>query len=107
MGLDAPPSLHDGFFASAVFKKIAIMTGLSQFDQLIPACYGTYHLSRDTRADGPCFFPPICFPFSINAIEMTKEASVPLKLAHEEYAADNIKNRSIIIARPRLDIPNR
>jgi hypothetical protein len=106
MGIDSGISDLDGFFVSGVFKKTAIMVSFSDFDDLVPTCFGRYRLGTATNPLLPCFTPPVCFPFSANAIEVTKAASIRLKRAHEEFAREHHDGPAVRGVRPRLEIPN-
>ena len=107
MGLDHGASGLDGFFVSGVFRKTALMVTLSRFADMIPPWYGTYQLGSVTDPAVACFVPPVCFPFSADAIGATKRVSLPLKKAHEDFALEHQARRPVTGVRPQLIIPNR
>jgi hypothetical protein len=107
MGLDHGGSILDAIFVSGVFRKTALMVSLSDFEHLIPGCFGLYRLNAVPLPEGGVrFHPPVCFPRSLDAINVTKAASRELKLAHERWAAEQQERQQIQPIRPRLEIPN-
>ena len=106
MGLDSGISEIDGFFVSGVFRRTAIMVTLTEFAHMIPDWYGKYQLGIETDSTATCLVPPVSFPFSADAIEVTKRLSVPLKKAHEEFGRAHIARKPVSGVRQRLIIPN-
>ena len=107
MGLDSPVGNYDAVFMSGVFRRTAVMVGLSRFANLIPPSFTQHTLLAQPTADSaPTIFPPTSFPSCKHAIDVTIGASVHLKRAHEDYAAETSRNQMFHIAKPRLIIPN-
>jgi hypothetical protein len=106
LGIDSGLSEHDVIFVSGVFGKTALMVSYARFDHLIPDCFGQYRLKPwAERSAQTSFVPPVCFPFSKDAINITKVASGPLKLAHEGFAREGLTTRAVEIVKPRVIIP--
>jgi hypothetical protein len=106
MGIDSGISILDGFFVSGVFKKTAIMVSLTEYEHLIPGWFGKHRLGTAADPTAPVFFPPVCFPFSDDAMRVTQVASIPLKVAHERWAKEHLERKPVTGVRPRLHIPN-
>lgn len=90
-----------------MFKKTAIMVSLTDFERLIPECFCKYRLGTAPDPTAPFFFPPVCFPFGNDAMRVTQESSISLKLAHERAAKEHLERKPVTGFRPRLHIPNR
>jgi hypothetical protein len=107
MGLDSGDSGINSTFVSGVFGRTALMIGLRQFDSLIPGCFGLYHFPRDKRdSEEACFWPPVCFPRSSDAIAVTKGASKALEFGHEKLALEQQRARFIAPGWSKVIIPN-
>ncbi len=87
MGLDSA-TLHDAIFVSGVFSRIAIMGVLDPFEDLIPDQFGRYRLAakRDPLYAGKLYYPPTSFRDDLEAVQVTRLASVRLSLAHDKLA---------------------
>jgi hypothetical protein len=75
MGLDTPVG-EDAITMSGVFRQVAIISSLAQFDDLIPSVYGKYKFGR-TPADRTA-------P-TRGATDLTQEVGVALSYAHAEW----------------------
>jgi len=88
LGLSSPPIERDAIFGSAVFRNVAMMVSLDLFADLIPPMFTKYQLSAVPINDGAIVMTPnTVFPFVSDAEIVTRDASLPLKAAHEAYAA--------------------
>ena len=87
MGLDSA-TLHDAIFVSGVFSRLAIMSVLEPFEDLIPGQFGRYKLAatRDRLNSGKLFHPPTTFRDDVEAVQVTRLASIGLSVAHDELA---------------------
>jgi hypothetical protein len=86
VGLDSPLGEMDTFFISGVFGRVALLTGLQKFVDLVPKFMGTHVFASENGSADDRFLPPICFPFSNDAINVMKEVSPRLKEVHERFA---------------------
>ena len=106
MGIDSGYSDMNAIFVSGVFGRTAIMVSLSQFAGLIPNWFGIYQLKPEAAPEeGPCFFPPVCFPTASDAVSITIGCSRALLEAHEAKARRDDDAQMFKIARPRIEIP--
>jgi hypothetical protein len=109
MGLDTPVG-GDAITMSGVFRRVAIISSLAQFDDLIPSVYGKYKFGR-TPADrtAPVFLPPCSFLFSRGATDLTQEVGAALSYAHAEWGRSikegGVARSAIIPVRHRVELP--
>lgn len=87
MGFDST-TLYDAVFVSGVFSRIAMMVLLEPFERFVPQQFGKYRLAgkRDRLHAGKLFYPPTSFIDDVEAVQVTKLASVALSFAHDELA---------------------
>ena len=89
VGIDSGIGTYNGIFVSGVFCRTAMMVLHHQFSDLVPSAFGLYRLAAVPEpSGGKVFFPPAGFPTARQAVQTTREASVPLSEAHEAMADD-------------------
>jgi hypothetical protein len=88
-GVDATTE-HDAIFVSGVFSRIAMMVLHAAFEDLVPGQFARYHLAstRDDLHAGKLFYPPSSFKNGVEAVGITRFASIALSHAHDRMALD-------------------
>lgn len=105
VGLDSEIGAMDTFFIAGVFGRVALLTCLNDFAGYIPGMFATYNLAHQRDVSGEVvLYPPVCFPFGSDAINVMREISPPMKRMHEAFAL-NQHPGFISMERPRIIIP--
>ena len=86
MGVDSNTS-KDAIFVSGVFSKIALMVLLDPFAYLVPKHFSLYHLApkREKSSKGKLFYPKIGFVDDLEAVSVTRMASIPIAKEHDNF----------------------
>jgi hypothetical protein len=110
LGLDTPPG-EDAITMSGVFRRVSIVTSLSDFADLIPDVYGKY-LFGAVPADrnAKVFLPPCAFLTANGAIATTKLTASQLSQAHRDWgrqarSAVGTQVSGILPVRYRVELP--
>ena len=87
MGVDSITH-YDANFVSGVFSRIAVMVLLKDFVKMVPPQFKLYQLApeRSEMLSGKFIIPPVSFADCVEAVAITKSASVYLSNAHDQLA---------------------
>jgi hypothetical protein len=109
LGLDTPVG-ENALTMSGVFRRVAIITSLERFDELITPVYGKYKFGQiPVNRTVPVFSPPRSFLFSKGATNLTQGVGALLSAAHDEWGRTimerGIGPSAIIPIRNRVELP--
>jgi hypothetical protein len=112
LGLDTMPG-DSALTMSGVFRRVAIITSLVDFADVIPDMFGKYAFGNlPTDRIVKSFVPPCSFVTANAAIEMTRKVAAQLTKLHDEFAAETWREhaaaspgRSVIPVRKRIELP--
>jgi hypothetical protein len=110
LGIDTPPG-EDAITMSGVFRRVAIITSLTQFADEIPDTFGKYLFGKPPPdRHVPVFSPPCSFPFAKGAIELTQSTATRLSVLHTQFGREARQSSTgnsnpIIPVRYRVELP--
>lgn len=107
LGVDSGVTDHDAIYVSCVFRNVALIVSLAQFESLIPSTMSKYFFPEVPKnSDDIVLVPEFVFPRVSDAEAVMLEVSIRLKIEHERWARQQDRRGLKFVSKPRIQIPH-